>query len=175
MSLGREAIVALHEKYVTLVALHEARAARQDAGFDRFEGSEAEARKGAFQALARQFPGALRELEVVPLAELQRRRDALQRWIDGPPDQPVPRWAEAAALFHASLAIAISIRTAHARGVTTPGEDTRWTAPLGTHGRLLDRVWDEVARALGTTAREAELLVYPSAPARGTRTSERDD
>jgi hypothetical protein len=84
-------VAALARKYAALVDLRR----RRDAGGDPNGG-------GALRALAAEFPGCLRELDTLGLAELERRARAC---ADGAPEPWIPWIAGYHALMRAALAV----------------------------------------------------------------------
>ncbi len=84
---------ALATKYRTLAELRHGR----DAG-------GAVADRARLQALARAFPGALRELDLLALDEIERRAHALE--ADGPDEA----WMEWVSAYHAALRAALDAR-----------------------------------------------------------------
>src|SRR5690606_38619736 len=100
-----EALERLRRKYERLAALREAREILEARGCDRFPPEEAAARKAAFRRVARAFPGALRELDSLPAAELRAREARVRRARDRaaaalPSDDP---WVELVLDFHLTL------------------------------------------------------------------------
>lgn len=147
---------ALEQLLVKYRALVELRTSREEAirrGLAQFPAAEAAGRRALMRELAAHFPGALRELDVTGACELTARAAAVERALLA---GEAERWMTAAIVFHRLLAA--QLRRRRAGG-----------APRPATGRVLDDVWAAVASLLGTSAREAELLVYPAAPARGTR------
>lgn len=94
---------ALHGKYAALVRLRE----RRDVTPPTAE----------LRALARAFPGALRELDGLPLDELVRRRDAAGRAADG--DAPEP-WIALVVRYHALLREGLDARRRAPRADDAP-------------------------------------------------------
>lgn len=86
-------LLALAEKLTELIALRELGA--DDPPRDRL------------RALATRFPGALRELDHVPLATLIARREALNGAIGG---GAIPTWAKAMSRYHGWLRIGLRLR-----------------------------------------------------------------
>lgn len=105
--------------------------------------------KLAMRALAARFPGALRELDALPMAEIDERLRALGRAL-ADPGATLP-WMPAMTLFHRLVREALA-------------SPERRAGPAGR--RWMDAVLDDLARTLGVTATEARRLVLPP---RGTR------
>jgi hypothetical protein len=130
--------------------------------------------------LALHFPGALRELDDLELAEIRRRVEALEAVLDGSV-QPEP-WMEAVALFHALTRGALVVKrwlggrkrvdAALARRFATEhrelqfAEDAQsWAEELAgiaspPRGRVTDAVFARLARTLGVAERQARRLVF---------------
>jgi hypothetical protein len=140
-------------KYRALVRLRRTREEAIAQGLSRFPADQTDARREAMRELATHFPGSLRELDESSAVELESRLVAVTAALDGGPTEP---WMSAAILFHRTLRAELE-----ARRSPNPARPAT--------GRILDGVWDVVARALRISAREAELLVYPKAPVSGTR------
>lgn len=168
----RPDLEALARKYRTLIRLRTDREAAVARGWDRFPEPEASVRRREMHRLATEFPGSLRELDASHPGEFETRLAEIERALrDGAPTT----WMRATWGFHLALREALDLRAnrhTHGRWWTTdrltPAEEHRLRHP--PNGRMLDVVWESVARELGTTPRDAELLVYPRAPKRGVRT-----
>ncbi|MBS2019349.1 MAG: hypothetical protein JST00_41180 [Deltaproteobacteria bacterium] len=104
------------------------------------------------RALAAEFPGALRELDTLPLAEIEERILAITTTVDRHGDDPdlahVPRWMHAIVLFHRLARGELALRR---DGRTEHGE---------RRGRLMDAVYTQLARALGMAEPEVRSLVF---------------
>ena len=101
MSPSADELLALSRKYGTLAKLRRARA-RGGAVADR----------ATLRALSREFPGALRELDTVPLAEIDRRRRALDSAARG---GPVETWMTWMVDYHATMRAALVVKARVAR------------------------------------------------------------
>ena len=99
-ALGPEELQALLDKYLELQRL------RQTLSPD------VEPPREDLRALASRFPGALRELDQLPPAELQGRIDALGEALGG---GPVQTWMRALHGYHAWMRLALGLRLACAR------------------------------------------------------------
>lgn len=93
---------ALARKYRTLAALRRAHAE---------DGSVAE--RPVLRALAREFPGALRELDTLELHEIDRRAEALESAAQAGPSEPWMAWLAA---YHALLRAALFVKLRVASG-----------------------------------------------------------
>ncbi len=167
MPVSRGDLDALRDKYTSMVALRVERL------------SEAEMRRRMGE-IALRFPGALRELDDLELAEIRRRIEALDAVLAGSV-QPEP-WMEAVALFHAltrgALVVkrwlggrkrvdaALTRRFAAEHAQLPFAEDARsWAEELSgiaspPRGRLTDAVFARLARTLGVAERQARRLVF---------------
>ncbi len=136
---------ALLEKYVELLAL---RRVRRDA-------PEAPPPLPRLRALAARFPGALRELERLPMDLLEERARELEGVVAGLVEEP--RWARAQRLYHAGLTRALAARAAGPQGRTRePGSMSR--------PGLTARVVEVVALELGVTSARCRSLLFPWTP-----------
>ncbi|MDI1451968.1 hypothetical protein [Polyangium sp. 6x1] len=93
---SRDALVALESKYAEIAELRRAR--------DRGEPIPARA---VFKALAERFPGALHELDTLPLDVVDARLAALRRALAGDVIEPWMAWM---ASYHALLRAGLHIR-----------------------------------------------------------------
>lgn len=122
-------------KYRTLAALRARREALESAGETCFEPAEALERKRLFRRVAREFPGALRELDSFPAARLEARAARIEdelRHLRGAAASPVhdagadPRRDEPRRLGGRAVATVndadIASRDDGVRGDVAPGE-----------------------------------------------------
>ena len=160
----------LRSKYVEMLDMRVAHA----------EGREGPAVRARMARLATRYPGALREIDRLELAEIRARVDALGRVLQGR-DEAQP-WMEAVLLFHALARGALSVKrwlagrklvdSAAARTFDTEvlglpfGDDARaWAddlAALATpvRGRLTAAVFERLARNLRVDVPAARGLVF---------------
>lgn len=146
------------------------------------------ASRGELLALARQFPGALRELDTLPHAEIEQRREALRAALRGDPPAPWMTWMIA---YHATMRAALFIkarlaRTRHLQGdrasyATLPGELVRQlTEDAARHSdlpideafvrsvarplarRVNAAVFERLGRELGVPAEAMWQTLFPS-------------
>ncbi|MET0591428.1 MAG: hypothetical protein ABW133_01930 [Polyangiaceae bacterium] len=97
----REELSDLLRKYDTLADL---RQRREDGG--------GVAPRGELLVLARAFPGALRELDTLPIAVVEERRQALRSAVNGEPPAPWMTWMIA---YHATMRAALFLKARLAR------------------------------------------------------------
>jgi len=161
------AIERLLHKYETLAELRRARA-RGEPIPDR----------SVFRALAREFPGALYELDRAPLDDIDARRSALAATVGGGAAAP---WMTAMATYHAlyraALYLKVRLKKGHAPGaeeaVSLAGAAARHAAidvgaafvqavaqPAG--GRIGPVVLAEVASREGVPEPEARQAMFPT-------------
>jgi len=163
------ALDELRSKYVEILRLRE----------EELEGGEGDPRR-AMRALADRFPGALREVDDLPLATIRARIDALAAAaVDRSRIEP---WMEAMALFHPLARGALAAkRWLHGKRTVDPatrsafreasremqhGADARrWENDLPRlakppRGRVTEAVLERVGSALGISARDAHFLVF---------------
>jgi hypothetical protein len=93
---SREDLLALLRKYETIAKLRRDRAR-----------SGARAERSALRALAREFPGALRELDTVTLVEIDKRRRTLAQAAVG---GPVETWMAWMVTYHATMCAALLVK-----------------------------------------------------------------
>lgn len=168
-------------------ALAELRARREEAvsvGLAGFTGDEAAARRAAFRALAREFPGALRELDTLAAATLRARLADVERELSEARAEPgraiaSRRWIAVAVDYHETLRAALALKLRLARRLPRGGAVTEAlarelgadAAVLESHlrppgGRLHALVWDALERRHGLPRAELERLVFGGVPAR---------
>lgn len=112
-SAWRQTLERLAAKYRTLVSLHASREAVRANGGDRFEGDEAAVRRRIFRRLAREFPGALRELDSSSAETLGlrwRQVEEALRTLDRDGFDGQPPWIAVVADYHQSLRAALRVR-----------------------------------------------------------------
>ncbi len=96
MGLARASLLALSRKYEALAELR--RAQHQMSQRDVQE---------PLRQLSREFPGALRELDSLPLEEILGRALSLSRCADGAEQEP---WMEWAHVYHLTMRAALSVK-----------------------------------------------------------------
>jgi hypothetical protein len=152
-----EDLQRLRGKYQRLVELRAARDAAIALGQSGFGDVERPARRQQMKDLAREFPGALRELDDSTADQLAGRLAAVEATLES---GERPRWMEATLLFHHALRSALALKSNESAG------DDFWSGREALvrrppTGRLLDLVWALVGERLGLSADDAERLVYP--------------
>ena len=181
------ALSALRDKYERMLRLRLLHArAREEPGF-----VEPDPRR-AMAELAREFPGALRELDELPLDVIRERIAALvvaER--ESTPAPQVALWMRAQVGFHrlARGALAVkrwlagrpltpALEASFARAVATlPPEAAPWASSLAAlarppRGRVLDLVYAQLAVELGVDPETARNAVMPARRSRlGARTA----
>jgi hypothetical protein len=130
--------------------------------------------------IASRFPGALRELDDLELAEIQHRIEVLDDVVEARREPEA--WMEAIALFHAMARGALcakrwlggrkrvdaGVLEAFERGAASllfPEDARGWMDDLARiasppRGRVMDVVFARLARELGTSDRVARRLVF---------------
>jgi hypothetical protein len=164
---SREDLLALLRKYDKLAELRRERAA-----------GGAVAERGVLRALAREFPGALRELDTVTLDDLDARRRALAAAAAGGSVQPWMAWMLA---YHATMraALVVKARLARSRDLSdTLVADVREEASRRTglsieegfvrsvarppQGRLNRAVFDRLGQKFGVSSDEIWQTLFPA-------------
>ena len=163
--MTRDDLTALRAKYEEMLRL-------------RLDGSGADPRR-AMAALASRFPGALREIDELPLDALRARANDLRAAEDG---GPVALWMEATHLFHTLTRGALcakrwlagrktvdpEVRSAFDReaGAFCWADEARaWGDHLAglanpPRGRVTDLVYEQMSARLGISGEDARLLVF---------------
>jgi hypothetical protein len=161
-------LVALCRKYRTLAVL------RRDK-----ERDGKVAPPSALRELSREFPGALRELDTLPLDEIDRRVTALDRAGEGA--APLETWMTWMTAYHATMKAALLVK---ARVARRPGLDTAAVEELAAAtseksgvvvdaafvravasppgGRLNRAVFERLGAEFGAAADEMWEVLFPS-------------
>jgi hypothetical protein len=172
--MPRSTAVAIRGKYAEMLALRVEHAA----------GRENVAQlKPRLSRLATTFPGALREIDRLELAEIERRLARLDAVLDGGGgDAAEEPWMMAVALFHRLARGALGAKRwlagrrsvdaatrvaflADAQGHPFQEEIRAWESDLASvasppRGRLMDLVFSRLAREIGASEAEARRLVF---------------
>jgi len=119
--------------------------------------------------LAARWPGALREIDALPRAQIDERIAVLTRVEDGTLE-PAPRWVQAMHRFHALargvLFVKRTLRPGEQRDERPwPSEAAEWKADVARiarppRGRLMDLVYERLGRELDLPPEEAKRLVF---------------
>lgn len=156
---------ALREKYAAILALREAHGTADEPD-----------PRAALGSLAARFPGALREIDELPLETIRARLAALDAALGDA--TTIARWMIAQDLFHRLARGALAVKRWLVRKPGATPADVRHDATLDDEarawaddvdaiarpprGRVMDLVHARVARELGVTDEEARLLVFTS-------------
>jgi hypothetical protein len=143
----------LVEKYRALLELCIERDAFAAAGVLRLQGEAQRQRRARARALARRFPGCLRELDgatavglkarLETLVRIAEERSPLARSAEEP--SPLPLWVRVVSDFHADLRRLLAIRRA---GGALPSR------------RMHDLVFDQLAARYGVTREIVRAIVH---------------
>jgi hypothetical protein len=144
----------LAEKYQRMLALRHSLTGPPDA-----------ATRAQLKQLARDFPGALRELDTLPTDEIERRLAALA----GGSDEPWVRWM---ARFHTLMKAALHIKVRDgepAQLAADAGVDEAFARAVKSpsHGRLMVVVFERIAAEEGRDRGELWDALFP--PRKGPR------
>lgn len=137
-------LAALVDKYERMTALR-ARLGR---------GAPNDADREVLRALAADFPGALRELEVVDTTELERRLGAARDAVNG---GARPEWLRWTAAYHALMKRALAMRA----GAQEADEDFAAAVKAPGHGRLNVVVFAAMEKKFGVPATTIWDVVFP--------------
>jgi hypothetical protein len=115
------------------------------------------------RALAARFPGALREIDELPLDRIEQRISELAR-AERDPSGATP-WMRAMARFHALTRGVLFVKKNLGAPGAWPVEAELWRADVARvarppRGRLMDLVYERLARELDTTPSAAKRLVF---------------
>ncbi|HMJ57124.1 MAG TPA: hypothetical protein VK540_33875 [Polyangiaceae bacterium] len=118
------------------------------------------AERGELMALAREFPGALRELDTLSRAEIERRRASLRATLLGDPPAPWMTWMIA---YHATMRAALFIKGRLARSRDRQGD----RAPgLALPDELARQIAEDAARHSSLSIDDAFVHAVARPPAR---------
>jgi hypothetical protein len=173
--ISRTALEELRGKYVEMLSMRNA----HEAG-----GEDEIAVRVRMAALAVRFPGALREIDRLEIAELRRRVDVLGETLRG--DREVEPWMKAIGLFHELTRGALTVKrwlggrkrvdTALQRRFVNdlptlpfPNDARAWEDELERiasppRGRVTEAVLSRLAAALGVSVHEARQLLWGARP-----------
>jgi hypothetical protein len=167
-SVSREDLAALARKYEVLARMRR----------DRAEGGPV-APRAELRALAREFPGSLRELDTVPLDEIDRRMRAL-----GDAARSAARvepWMSWMSAYHACMRAALFVKARVARAPNLSADLARSVAEVATahlgiaidpafvravaappRGRLNTFVFDRLAASFGVAPETIQKTLFPA-------------
>ena len=143
MSAGFDAVRELADKYRALLELCLERDDFEAAGVLRLDGDAQRARHARARALARRFPGCLRELDGATAAALRARLGELERIAEE--HSPPPLWVRVVADFHTELRGLLANRRA---GMRLPG------------ARMHDVVFEQLASRYGLARETVRAIVH---------------
>jgi hypothetical protein len=161
-----EELLALARKYQSIAELRRAREAGGDV-----------APRAVLRALAREFPGALKELDTLPMDDIEHRVRALSLAAKGANVEPWMKWMIA---YHATMRAALFVKARVARAPLLANKIVRETAAQATQrsglpideafvravaappkGRLNWVVFERLAAELGTTPEAMWRALFP--------------
>jgi hypothetical protein len=137
-------LAALVDKYRRMIAL------RAVLG----RGAPPPTEREQLRALARDFPGALRELDTLPTDELAGRLALAESVASG---APAPAWLRWLAAYHALMRRALTIRAGH----DDPHDDFIEAVRTPDHGRLNVVVFAALAARFGEPADRIWDALFP--------------
>lgn len=135
--------------------------------------------KAVLQRLARDFPGVLRELDRLPLDEIERRLSAVDEAIRADTSEP---WMEWVISYHALMRAALFIKPKVSRQPLTSSQSEALAREASTHarieidaafvdaivrpkgGRISQVVLDELVARFGASRRLIEDIVIAPRP-----------
>ena len=100
---------ALIEKYRLMLAMRLEREALEEQGILKFSGESGVQRRASSKELARQFPGALKELDRLCSGVLERKLKALEQ--SEAHDEALPLWAKISYDYHQLLREALAVKS----------------------------------------------------------------
>jgi hypothetical protein len=170
-------LLELRSKYAEMLAM---RVADERAGQGRGAALDERRVRARMNDLAERFPGALREIDALPLTVIERRIAELDATAEAKAE-PAP-WMVAVALFHAlTRGVLVAKRWLRGRkdvddsfasrfshdlsNLPFPADSRAWTSELASvarppRGRLLDLVFVRLARDLRLSEAAARDLVF---------------
>jgi hypothetical protein len=165
------ALDALRIKYVEMLAMRDQHA---------LGGEQIEHVRGRMAELAARFPGALREIDELPIEEIRRRIVTLEEVLSGA--RAVEPWMQAMAAFHALARGALCAKRwlagrkrvdagveeafdGAAGKLRFPAEARLWGRQLAAladppRGRVTDAVFERLAKELDTSDHALRRLVF---------------
>ena len=177
VAIDRASLAELHSKYAEMLAMRSSP-----------ERDEREIRR-RMSRLAARFPGALREIDQLELAEIRRRLEALDAVLEGSGEEQA--WMSAISLFHTLARGALAAKRWLGKtrrvdadtkvqferdcpGLPVPEESRAWSHELAAiasppRGRVTNLVLARVAAALGVEEATARVLVFGARQGRLSR------
>ena len=146
----REELSGLDRKYAILAELRR----RREAG-------GGVAPKHELRTLAREFPGALRELDTLTIVEIEERRRALGAALAGGDAAPWMAWMVA---YHVTMRAALFVKARLARARTS--DDGRAPSSGALFPDLARRIAEEATRFSGVVVDETFVEAVARPPAR---------
>jgi hypothetical protein len=147
--IGANELAALARKYAALGALR----GRRDAG-----GSAAT--RAELRALAREFPGCLRELDTLGAPEIARRAAACAEAAAGPAPKPEP-WMAWIAAYHVLMARALEVRASSGDRARAAADAFEQAALAPPGGRVNVVVLREIGQRFGVSAATVAETLFP--------------
>ena len=155
--IGATELAALARKYAALAALR----ARRDAG-------GAAATRAELRALAREFPGCLRELDTLGAEEIARRAAACAEAAarsaaeHEPEPEPEPEpWMAWIAAYHALMARALAVRASTDEKARAAADAFEQAALAPPDGRVNVVVLREIGQRFGVPAATVAEALFP--------------
>ena len=154
--LTAEARAALLRKYDLLARWRQAKDASVEPAGD---GAEV-AQPAAMRALASEFPGALRELDLLGLAELERRAACLRAAVI---DLDREKWIAWIGTYHALMRLALALRSPTPPPSAPSIADAHFLRDVQAPpaGRLSAAVLQALARRFHQPADEIRAVLFP--------------
>lgn len=171
MRVPLAALEELRAKYAQMLAMRVAHASGEE---------DADEARTRMAEVASRFPGALREIDELELAEIRRRIEVLDEVVEA--RREAEPWMEAVALFHGMARGALcakrwlggrkrvdtEVEQAFERGLPAllfPEDARAWRSDLARiasppRGRVMDVVFARLAGELGISERAARRLVF---------------
>jgi len=165
VTLTGEVRAALLRKYRLLARWRRAKDLSVTGAGDGSDGAE----PAAMRALAEEFPGALRELDLLGLRELERRAACLAAWTDVDARDAdlglLEPWLAWIAAYHTLMRLALALRSATPPDVTTPtppaDEAFLRDVRRPPAGRLSSAVLQALARHFQRPAEDIRAALFP--------------
>lgn len=155
-----EAVRALLEKYRELLTFCMERDAFEAAGIFALERPDQRLRHIRARALARRFPGVLRELDGATEVGVRARIAALEeQLLSAGSRDAAPAWMRIVDDFHRSLGRLLEVKRTIAAGLPVT-ETERALVASPPYGKLQELVWEELAQRYGKSPAELRAIVH---------------